>query len=396
MILGLALCFNSCTQEEEEPVESNTVVIEDVQEVVPNSYIIVFKEDEKLKKNKTKMTEKASSILTKYKISTKNLKFVYETALQGFNANNISKKELELLKNDPLVEAVVPNYIERLDFEEGKDTNPPTPEEIQSGKKTTNGYWDPLGDYVDWGVARVGGYTYSVGKTAWIIDSGVIATDDLNIDYNRSTTFIENDWTDRSGHGTHVAGIIGAKHNGFGSVGIAPGATIVAVKVLDRNGSGTQAAILAGINYVANNASYGDVWNYSIGYSQRTINVAYETAFRNLASVTFGAMAAGNNNDNVHYYSPQRTYTSGAWVVGNHTYQDYANSGSSYGDNVHIWAPGTSIWSTGINGNTFALKSGTSMASPYVAGVLLVRGNGFVGTDGTVTKGGYTESILYK
>ncbi|WP_024771111.1 S8 family serine peptidase [Aquimarina macrocephali] len=394
IMVGIAFFLNSCSKEEvseELSTESPSTDISAAQ-AVPNSYIIVFKEDEKLKKNKQKVTQKASGILSKYKISSKKMKFVYETAIQGFNLDDISTKEAELLKNDPDILAVEPNYIEKLDVTVEQGVMPSVTTG-KANKKVTNGYFETGGDYVDWGVARVGGYTYSTGKTAWILDSGVYAHPDLNIDYNRSTTFVDNNWGDRNGHGTHVAGTIGAMHNGDGVVGVAPGATIVAVKVLSDSGIGTQAQIIAGINYVANNASYGDVWNYSIGFTSRTISVAYETAFRNLAKTTFGAMAAGNNNDDVQYYSPQRAYIQGCWVVGNMTNTDAAAGGSSYGNNVHAWAPGTGIWSCGIGGNEFAQKSGTSMASPHLAGILLVNGNGKIFTDGNVTKRGYTASI---
>lgn len=392
IIMISLLC--SCTNEKLELDTLNQDLNNTSQEVVPNSYIVLLKENTTLHGKTNSIREICSQILKKHGIQNNNLGFIYDTAIQGFSINNIDSNSLEKLKKDAQIQEISPNYIFHLDYTEDKKAKAPVANNVNT-QKTTYGYYDSLGDYVDWGVARLGGYTYSVGKTAWIIDSGVIATNDLNIDYTRSTTFIENDWTDRSGHGTHVAGIIGAKHNGFGTVGIAPGATIVAIKVLDKNGSGTQASILAGINYVAKNASYGDVWNYSIGFSSRNTSIAYETAIKNLAKVTFGAMAAGNNNDDVQYYSPQRAYITGAWVVGNHNYLDNANPGSSYGANVHIWGPGTSIWSIGINGNTFANMSGTSMASPYVAGVLLIN-NGRCYSDGQITKGGYTAGIAKK
>ncbi|WP_051575713.1 S8 family serine peptidase [Aquimarina atlantica] len=396
IMFGIATFLNSCSKEEVSGEVSTEIPSTDISaaQAVPNSYIIVFKEDEKLKKNKQKVTQKASGILSKYKISSDKMKFVYETAIQGFNVDGISTKEVELLKNDPDILAVEPNYIEKLDVTVEQGVMPTVTTGKDSNKAAaTTGYYETGGDYVDWGVVRVGGYTYSTGKTAWVLDSGVYAHPDLNIDYNRSTTFVDNNWGDRNGHGTHVAGTIGAMHNGDGVVGVAPGATIVAVKVLSDSGSGTQAQIIAGINYVANNASYGDVWNYSIGFTSRTISVAYETAFRNLARTTFGAMAAGNNNDDVRYYSPQRAYIEGCWVVGNMTNIDVAAGGSSYGDNVHAWAPGTRIWSCGIGGNEFALKSGTSMASPHLAGILLVNGTGKIYTDGNISKGGYTAPI---
>ena len=391
IMVGIAFFLNSCSKEEfSEEVSVDTSSVElGPDQAVPNSYIILFKEDGKLKNNKQQVSQKASGILSQYKIASNKMKFVYETAIQGFNINDITEKEAELLKNDPNVLAVEPNYIEKLDVTVEQGDMPPA----NSNKAATQGYFETTGDYVDWGVVRVGGYTYSTTKTAWVLDSGVYAHPDLNIDYDRSTTFVDNNWGDRNGHGTHVAGIIGAMHNGDGIVGVAPGAKIVAIKVLNDEGVGSQAQIIAGINYVAKNAKYGDVWNYSIGSKKRRINVAYETAIQNLAKVTFGAIAAGNQNDDVQYYSPQRKFITSAWVVGNMTSSDKAFSGSNYGDNIHAWAPGTGIWSCGIGGKEFAKKTGTSMASPYVAGVLLVRGNGKVINDGTVSKGGYTAPI---
>lgn len=391
ILVGTVFFFHSCSTEEfsdEVSVDTSSVDIGPDQ-AVPNSYIVLFKEDGKLKSNKQKVSQKASGILSQYKIASNKMKFVYETAIQGFSINDITEKEAELLKSDPNVLAVEPNYIEKLDVTVEQGDMPPA----NSNKATTEGYFESTGDYVDWGVVRVGGYTYSTDKRAWILDSGVYAHPDLNIDYDNSTTFVDKNWGDRNGHGTHVAGIIGAMHNGDGIVGVAPGAKIVAVKVLNDEGVGSQAEIIAGINYVAKNAKYGDVWNYSIGSKKRKINVAYETAIQNLAKVTFGAMAAGNQNDDVQYYSPQREFITSAWVVGNMTSSDAAASDSNYGDNVHAWAPGTGIWSCGIGGTEFAKKSGTSMASPYVAGVLLVRGDGKIITDGTVSKGGYSASI---
>ena len=391
IVVGTVFFLNSCATEEfSEEVSVDTSSVElGPDQAVANSYIVLFKEDGKLKNNKQQVSQKASSILSQYKIPSNKMKFIYETAIQGFSINDITEKEAELLKSDPDILTVEPNYIEKLDVIIEQGDTPPA----NSNKATTEGYYESTGDYVDWGVARVGGYTYSTNKRAWILDSGVYAHPDLNIDYDNSTTFVDKNWGDRNGHGTHVAGIIGAMHNGDGIVGVAPGAKIIAVKVLNDDGVGSQAEIIAGINYVAKNAKYGDVWNYSIGSKKRKINVAYETAFENLAKVTFGAMAAGNQNDDVQYYSPQRKFIRNAWVVGNMTSSDKAYSGSNYGNNVHAWGPGTAIWSCGIGGTEFAQMTGTSMASPYVAGVLLVRGDGKIITDGTVSKGGYSASI---
>ena len=102
---------------------------------------------------------------------------------------------------------------------------------------------------IPWGITRVGGPVSGVGKTAWIIDSGIdLDHPDLNVDTDRAVQFLGTRYTpdDQNGHGTHVAGTIGALDNSIGVVGVAPGATLVPVRVLDRKGSGSTSGVIAG------------------------------------------------------------------------------------------------------------------------------------------------------
>src|SRR5678815_3248042 len=112
------------------------------------------------------------------------------------------------------------------------------------------------------------GYGDGTGKTAWIIDSGIdFDHPDLNVDVKRSKSFLTGNTSadDENGHGTHVAGIIGAKNNNFGVLGVASGANLVSLRVLDKDGNGTLSSIIQALAYVNANGKAGDVVNMSIG-----------------------------------------------------------------------------------------------------------------------------------
>ena len=186
---------------------------------------------------------------------------------------------------------------------------------------------------------------------------------------------------DGHGHGSHVAGIIGARDNGDGVVGIAPGVRLWAVKVLTNYGSGTTAQIIAGIDWVAAHAADIEVANMSIGGVGES--PAQDLAIRNAvaAGVTF-VLSAGNSNidvDNYHPAGEPSAITVSALadfdglpgglgaptcrVDQDDTRADFSN----YGAGVNIAAPGVCIYSTYMDGG-YATMSGTSMSAPYVTG----------------------------
>ena len=224
-----------------------------------------------------------------------------------------------------------------------------------------------------WGVARIGGGATATDKTAWIIDSGIeLNHPDLNVDIARSISFVKDTPSpaDEFGHGTHVAGIIGAiKGNGIGVVGVAAGAKVVSVRVMDKNGNGSIAAMVAGIEYVSANARPGDV-----------VSISFEVA--NSADIDKAVMAASKkgiifviaagNNSSIVCCSPAHLNGPNIYTVSamdkNDQFATFSNFGSSI---VDYAAPGVEIFSTAIGGG-YSKMSGTSMAAPHLAGLLLI------------------------
>ncbi|GGN44391.1 S8 family peptidase [Deinococcus daejeonensis] len=235
-----------------------------------------------------------------------------------------------------------------------------------------------------WGLDRIdqrnlpldSSYTYgstASGVKAYIIDTG-INTAHTNFGgraiWGTNTTGDGNN-SDCQGHGTHVAGTVGSA-----TWGVAKGATLVAVKVLGCDGSGTNSGVIAGVNWaVTNKGTAAAVANMSLGggASQAVDDAVNSAASKNLIM----AVAAGNENQNACNVSPARAAS--AITVGSTTNTDARSSFSNFGSCVDLFAPGSNITSTWI-GSTTATNtiSGTSMATPHVAGaaaLLIAAGN---------------------
>lgn len=228
-------------------------------------------------------------------------------------------------------------------------------------------------EVVPWGVARIGGGATATDKTAWIIDSGIdLNHPDLNVDIARSVSFVKDTPSpaDEYGHGTHVAGIIGAiKGNGIGVVGVAAGAKVVSVRVMDKNGNGSIAAMLAGIEYVSANAKPGDVVNISfeVSNSSEIDKVVLAASQKGIIFV----IAAGNNSS-VVCCSPAHLNGPNIYTVSAMDKNDQLASFSNFGSSIVDYAaPGVEIYSTAIGGG-YSKLSGTSMAAPHLAGLLLI------------------------
>jgi len=244
-----------------------------------------------------------------------------------------------------------------------------------------------------WGIKRVGAYGSSTiagngsgavsNVRAYIIDTGIDKTHpDLNVvnHVNCLTSGCNAGGKnyDCNGHGTHVAGTLAAKDNARDVVGVAPGAPLVGVKVLGCNGSGSESAIIDGIDWVTANANKPAVANMSLEPEVPSTSDALDDAVRMSASSgILYSIAAGNNGRPACNYSPARagrTYRHGTWNKNNGVVTTAATnddnretSSSNYGSCVDLWAPGASILSTKKGGGTTTM-SGTSMASPHVGG----------------------------
>lgn len=244
----------------------------------------------------------------------------------------------------------------------------------------------------DWGVTRVKGGNASPipGAAAWVIDSGIdLDHPDLYVDVARSRSFLrDTSPDDQNGHGTHVAGTIAAiGGNGIGVVGVAPGAPVVAVRVLDRRGSGTVSGVIAGVDYVAGAAKSGDVANMSLGGGVSTtldaaVLAASEGNAENGYKKIWFTIAAGNDGADASNYSPARVNGDYIRTVSAFKQVDTRASFSNFGPPVDVGQPGVDIRSTYKDGG-YATLSGTSMAAPHLAGLLLL-GSTKLATDGTV------------
>lgn len=229
------------------------------------------------------------------------------------------------------------------------------------------------GQTVPYGIARVGGSSDGTGKTAWIIDTGIdLVHADLNTSRACHVDFVRaaNGGQDGNGHGTHVAGTIAAKNNTIDVVGVAANAYVCAVRVLNNAGSGTWENVIKGINYVAANGTSGDAANMSLGGSGS--NATLEKAVSDAAQkgIRF-ALAAGNDGMDANGFTPARVNGTNIYTVSAIDSKDCMPSWSNWGNPpVDFAAPGVSIVSTKKGGGTTTM-SGTSMAAPHVAGLLL-------------------------
>jgi subtilisin family serine protease len=277
----------------------------------------------------------------------------YSSAINGFSASGLSETEAKRLAADPAVAKVVQNKKFSID---ATQDNPPS-----------------------WGLDRIdqadtagdSKYTYpdgaGEGVTAYVIDTGVrISHKDFEGRAAHGFDAVDNDDSadDGNGHGTHVAGTIaGTAH------GVAKKAKIVAVRVLDDNGSGTTEQVVAGIDWVTKNHQGPSVANMSLGGgADEALDEAVRKAIA--SGVTFG-VAAGNESTDASQGSPARVKE--AITVASSTKEDQQSEFSNFGETVDLYAPGsdiTSAWNDSDEGTKTI--SGTSMATPHVVGAAAV------------------------
>ncbi|CAO2655571.1 Nn.00g043740.m01.CDS01 [Neocucurbitaria sp. VM-36] len=331
--------------------EPAPVIIPRAGSAIPGRYIV-----------KMKNQNLESLINSALKIIKKDPRHVYKFGTFGGFAADMSDDVVTLLRNLPGVDYIEQDAVIKANLGEV--------DHLQKKAYVTQ-------SSSTWGLGRIShvargstSYTYddSAGANtcSYVIDTGISTT---HPEFEGRATFLANfagdgSNTDGNGHGTHVAGTIGSK-----TYGVAKKTKLYAVKVLDASGSGTNSGVIAGINYVANDAKTrscpnGAVANMSLGGARST---AVNSAAANVVTAgVFLAVAAGNEAQDASNSSPASEAT--AYTVGATDSSDRLASFSNYGTVVDILAPGVSILSTWLNGGTNTI-SGTSMASPHVAGL---------------------------
>ncbi len=386
-VMAAAFMF-SCSQDKEENQSlEEQQVAPSSSEIIQGQYIVVFNTDvtgdegakypESYTKAQESVKAKTQQILKQSAIEDADIFAVYSKVLNGA-AMKLTAEQVELLRGKKEVSYIEEDRI--VTFAPPCGTPNGVPCDGGGGGGGSSNQETP------YGIARVNGVAnYTGSGVAWIIDSGIdLDHPDLNVDASRGFNAFTSgrdgkSADDGNGHGTHVAGTIAALNNEVGVIGVAPGATVIPVKVLDSRGSGSYSGVIAGVDHVAAYGNNGDVANMSLGGpTSDALDQAVLSASQQ--GIKF-ALAAGNESSDANSSSPARVNGANIVTISAMDSNDNWASFSNYGNPpVDYAAPGVAIKSTWKDGG-YNTISGTSMASPHAAGVLLL---GNASTSGTV------------
>jgi subtilisin family serine protease len=361
-------------------------------EYIPGRYIVMMKEQAEIDADDVPRKVFHTQLKEFTARPGVQIDHVYEDAIQGF-AGEMTDEAVAQLKADPRVAHIEQDQVVRISARPRTSrTRLRSTSRLGSSGVSALARRGAVGvaataQTIPWGIARIGAAqsTTIAGNGAGavnvdvaIIDTGIDLTHpDLTVSGGRNfTSSSTSDYGDGNGHGTHVSGIVGAKDNTLGVLGVAPGARLWAVRVLGSSGSGSLSNVIAGVDWVRANAATIEVANMSLGASDSaSLKTAIDRAVA--AGVTF-VVAAGNETRDTSTTSPANSTNGGVITVSAMTSANivayYSNYGRNYIDQsgaengVDVIAPGDSIYSTYRN-SSYTTMSGTSMASPHVAGV---------------------------
>lgn len=331
-----------------------------VQEPVTDQYIVLFKKN-------------ISESLRSAHINAVNGSILHTYDFPGFAgySTRMHFNSLRSILDSPLVSLVEQDGVMRISEE------PVAPQACLGQEGAT------------WGLVRsaeedlkiTGEYKYKQGigsgVTGYVIDTGIfIGHSDFEGRAVWGDNFVDSDNSDGNGHGTHVAGTMASKTYGLAKQGI-----VKAVKVLSAGGSGSTSGVIAGINYVANDAIA--MWNKAVdkvkaaakAVANMSLGGGKSTSLDNAVNAAVDneiifAVASGNDNNDACNYSPAAAAL--AISAGSSDNTDSRSYFSNWGSCVDVFAPGSSITSTWIGSSTsINTISGTSMASPHVAGIAM-------------------------
>ena len=387
-MVGLSACQ---TDEFTNEVNEQAFVETSSSQVIDGQYIVVMKKSAvngrvdlsgDYAERTANMKSAILSMFGNARLSEDAIANVYSSTVYGFSAK-LDAGTLARLQKDSNVDYIEQDRMLML----------APPWESDGGGSTT-------GEETPYGITRVnGGATYAGSSVAWVIDTGIdLDHEDLNVDASRGFNAFTSgrdakSLDDGNGHGSHVAGTIAAIDNEVGVIGVAAGATVIPVKVLDSRGSGSYSGVIAGVDHVGANGKAGDVANMSLGGgASQAVDDAVKAAAAN--GIWF-SLAAGNDGADANNSSPARA--NGTYIVTisamdlNDNFASFSNWGNPP---VDFCSPGVDIKSTWKDGG-YNTISGTSMAAPHAAGILLATG-GAKSTSGTVNgdPDGTADAIL--
>lgn len=387
VIFSVAI-FQSCNESLIQDENLNSTELKSANQA-KKSYIVVLNDGElnnelsNLKgyeKKQAAVNKATAKILKRAGVSDGEIGHVYGNSIKGFSVK-IPPGQLKKLQDDPSVSFIEEDQIVTLG---DPFLHPNKPGNGGSKKPGGGGGGGSITEEMPYGITRVnGGVVYSGTARAWIIDTGIdLNHPDLNVDVANSRNFVtrESSPDDLNGHGTHVSGTIGAiKGNNLGVVGVAAGVKVVAVRVLNRRGSGSYSDVIAGIDYVAAAGKSGDVANMSLG---GPVSTALDNAVLAASQNVKFALAAGNEGDDANNHSPARVNGPNIVTISAMDSKDKMPYWSNWGNPpVDYCEPGVGIKSTWKDGG-YNTISGTSMATPHAAGLLLL---GSIKNGGTVS-----------